>query len=466
MRIEKKDGVAERQILSAMLCDKLLLCRVVPLWTRQGLFRSRFANVIANWAVEYFQEYSAAPKAHIEALFATWAEGQPDEATVSLIDSFLSSIKNTYENLEEETNSEYLVDLAAKHFNTVKLERLKDLIEGELLRGNSEEAWKHLSETTKLELSAKDGVNLLTELTWIDRTLTKEIKDPLVKFPSAMGEFLGVQDCFHRDCFVSFLGIKGVGKTFHLINVAWTAMTQRRKVAFFEVGDMSESQVLSRLLSRGCKRPIREGDYRLPTRIYRKDKQVLVDFDVKTKTKRLSISRAKEEFETLSKETLKSNKEYFKLSTHPARTLSVNGITSILKNWERNDFVPDVLVIDYADLLAPLDGKDDRRDQINETWMALRALSQSLHCLVVTATQAKALAYNADVMRIEHFSDDRRKIDHVNAMIGINQTTDEKRINVQRLNFISLREGEFDPCRCVHLAGCLAISDPCVLSML
>jgi len=103
-----------------------------------------------------------------------------------------------------------------------------------------------------------------------------------------------------------------------------------------------------------------------------------------------------------------------------------------------------VIIIDYADLLVP-EVKMDFRHQQNEIWKGLRSLSQEKHALVVTATQADAKSYEADLLKLKNFSEDKRKYAHVTACYGLNQDKDdrEKGMGIMRINEIVIREGEF-----------------------
>ena len=106
----------------------------------------------------------------------------------------------------------------------------------------------------------------------------------------------------------------------------------------------------------------------------------------------------------------------------------------------------------------------ETRDQINETWAAMRRMSQELHCLVMTVTQADADSYEADLLRRSNFTNDRRKYDHVTYMFGLNQTDGEKRKGLYRLNWLVGREEDYSETRCCFTAGCLAVSSPMILS--
>ena len=140
-----------------------------------------------------------------------------------------------------------------------------------------------------------------------------------------------------------------------------------------------------------------------------------------------------------------NNKRRFKLSSHANGTLSIKQIKALLDIWEKqDDFVPDVIVIDYADLLVA-EGRVEFRHQQNEIWKGMRNLSQERHCLVLTATQADANSYEQNRLKLKNFSEDKRKYAHVTACYGLNQDTKdrEKKIGIMRINEIVIREGDF-----------------------
>lgn len=263
-----------------------------------------------------------------------------------------------------------------------------------------------------------------------------------------------------------------VHNTFWLLDIAWRAMLQGRKVAFFEVGDMSEGQIMLRFMSRATKRPIRATDpgkvIHYPVSIEHDPdaKQSNVTFEEYEFAEPLHWKEAAAACDNIAKKLgSKGLGPLMRLSCHPNSTLTVGGIASIIQSWERSGWgTPDVVVIDYADVLSPTHGTGDTRDQINATWKALRALSQSLHALVVTATQSDADSYTVETMNMGNFSEDKRKNAHVTGMVGINQAGDEKKLGLQRLNWLALRESEFTPSDVCHVAGCLAVANPAILS--
>jgi hypothetical protein len=127
--------------------------------------------------------------------------------------------------------------------------------------------------------------------------------------------------------------------------------------------------------------------------------------------------------------------------------LTITQIKAILSTWEKTEaWVPDIIVIDYADLLTTEREMDERPKQ-NKIWMGLRRLSQENgQPLVVTATQADADSYDKFRLKMNNFSEDKRKFSHSTAFLGLNQDPNgrEKRIGLMRLNIIALREGDYN----------------------
>jgi len=291
-----------------------------------------------------------------------------------------------------------------------------------------------------------------------------------------------------------------VHNTFWLLDMSIRACSQRSKVAFFQAGDMTEGQQLKRLCTYLTKKsslkkysgkmhqPVRDCIYNQMNTCDKEERECDFGvFDDKTEEQvrsQITLDDLKEQFkknpdyipchyceaykhkkygaawlesvDTGNPLTVKeaqdaveaffiNNKRRFKLSSHANGTLSIKQIKALLDIWEKqDDFVPDVIVIDYADLLVA-EGRVEFRHQQNEIWKGMRNLSQERHCLVLTATQADANSYEQNRLKLKNFSEDKRKYAHVTACYGLNQDTKdrEKKIGIMRINEIVIREGDF-----------------------
>ena len=139
----KRDGGSERRILTGMIVDKQVLARIATKW-EPNLFGSQWGNLIGGWCVDFFNEYEAPPKKEIEGLFEAWAN-DADEDTIKIVEKFLSGLSDEYEQLSSESNSDYVIDQAAKYFNRIKLKRLSESIKGDVTTGNIDNSIPHIN---------------------------------------------------------------------------------------------------------------------------------------------------------------------------------------------------------------------------------------------------------------------------------------------------------------------------------
>ena len=473
MKIKKAGGKLERRILSAMITDKTVLAAVAAKW-EDGLFgaENKWANLIAKWCIKYYRGYEEAPREHIETMFNKWAKKTKQKETATMVESFLSYMSGEYEEAPE-TNSKFLIDLAGELFNGAKMEDLTEQVNDLLDEGRQDEAYKTLQKHKHLELGVGAGIDLFFDKANMD-DMFAEKDEVLLRYPSALGEFFS--DACTRAAFIAFMGPEKRGKSWWLLDAAFRAsILQRKRVAFFEAGDNSERQVTRRFYIRAAKHPRKAcDDVAWPTGITfpesdgddesGEDRIATVDFDYVDFKKDLTPKIADKARKKVFKK-MRSKNPYLKLSCHPNSSLSLFTVESILQTWsDQLEWVPDVIVIDYADILDMTCYGVEGRDRINETWKHLRRLSQKFDCLVITATQADASSYTQDTINRTNFSDDKRKIAHVTGMVGLNQTDAEKDLGIYRLNWLALRESKYTEQHCVHVASCLELGNPAVRS--
>lgn len=125
----------------------------------------------------------------------------------------------------------------------------------------------------------------------------------------------------------------------------------------------------------------------------------------------------------------------------PAYSLTVNELENKIERLVQQErYIPDVIIIDYADIMAPSE-KGDYRNQLDGIWKRLRGLAQSRKAVVFTASQSgrASIDKNADSKDI---AEDIRKLAHITSMVALNQTPEEKKNGILRLKQLALREGE------------------------
>jgi len=459
--IESSEGENEAKVLAAMVSDSVVLARIALKW-EDGLFSSPHCNLIASWCIKYHQTYSSAPGKGISLIFESWQDSNQDAETTKLVEHLLSSTSDRWEGMQE-ISSEHLVDLAAQHFFRVAARKLSESIIGDLDSGKLDKIRERVNTFQPIELGAGSSVDLISDEEQVRSTFDYEVHETLIDYPGDLGKFLGRS--MRRGGFIGFEGPEKSGKSFFLLDAAIRALQQRNRVAYFQVGDLTLTEIKERIVVRLSKHPLYAGQVKWPVSITPGENQANVEMQDREYDVGLTADKAWLSCQKFMRKVVKSKRCFFKLSCHSNMSIDVQGIRNILVSWERAGWSADVVVIDYADVLAPPKGIKESRDQINDNWARMRSLSQEHHCLLITATQVRRDGYGKSYLTRMDTADDKRKLSHVTGMIGINCSDPEKEKGSCRLNWVLRREEEFTSSRQVHVAQCLSLAQPAVLSL-
>ena len=418
METETFNTSMERQILIGIITDAAMASAVSSIWNvsdRSGLFRTNIENLIANWSLEYYNEYNRVIKGDLRTRFQEYQDQHPHDDNVSLINDLLVSLDVEAEH-QSIPNRDFLIDKASQHFTKVRLERMVERIQTGIQRDRLGDSLDAVHSFSKVELGTDMGIDPIRNEEAI-RQAFEATGERLIDFsePGLDDAALFFGDTFSRDTLVGFLASEKQGKSFYLLDMAVRAVQQGKRVAYFEVGDMSQTQVMMRLIQRLSARPKKQKLIKIPERIeFDKKFNADVSFYCKDFKKPLSADAAVKKLSRFGN----SLDEMFgsdihgllRLSCHPSGSMSVIGIESRLDAWERAGWQPDIVVIDYADILAPIDGRQEKRFQVDETWKRLRGLSQKRHICVITASQADAASYRVKTLDKSNFSESKTKL--------------------------------------------------------
>ncbi len=455
MKSRRYDGGDLRRVLIGMVTDRIVCSRIAGQWREEGLFDAVWANLIGNWCVRHVREYGQAPGDQVQAIFESWASStKVGDETIRQVEKFLGSLSDEHDK-EVNRSTDYLLDCAGRYFDRVKIKRAMTAAEEELDSNRIDRARGLLVNVGRVELGEGETVKPAEDYDAWREAFDVERQKSLVSYPGRLDWFLG--SAMVRDRLIAFMAPDKTGKSFYLLDLAFRAARDRRRVAYFDTGDQSKHEVLLRLGSRAARHP-----HEKPKRIREPksmDSDGKVEFGSRTFDELLTAGEA---FNAVKKAF--RGKDRLRISCHPNSSINVDGLSSILSEWSREGWVADVVVIDYADILASLPGYREKNDQIDADWRHLKRLSQELHCLVVTATQSNAAAYNNKTRLLcrHHFSGRKTKLAHVDGMAGLNVSPEDKKNGVTRINWVVRRQGNFPENRFVAVAGCLAICNPAI----
>lgn len=453
------EGKALRLVLRGMVYDRGFLSEMEKVWTKQ-LFDTDHVNLIADWCVSYYRKFNKQPNDNITVAFLKWAEkGRKDEKLVSAVEKLLLSISEDYKH-DPPIDAGYTQLIAEELIEKINANRMNSQVEQLLDNGRVKEASALISQYREFtfETNEREMHPCEEDEPWalIDNPL--EIQRPLVKYKGALAEFF--RGSLRKKEFYSFMGPDKTGKTTDLVDFVVRALKAKNNVAFIDTGDGSREDFMDRLARRVSLQP-------------RVDKKLWIpegwDKDGSLKTKQvdksgLNVWQTKSKFAKM----VCNGINRLKVDCFPNSSCTVQHIDGLLEKWSNEGWVCDVLVIDYADILAPPIGVKDVLEQIDENWKQLRKLSQKRNVLLMTATQSNSQAYRkgdkSSVLGPQHFSGRKTKLAHVNGMIGINVTPEERAGQSSRWNWVVRRKQDHQRPKVVHLAGNYDIENPCIVS--
>jgi hypothetical protein len=465
MKSSRYDGNELRKVLAGIATDRVVCARIASQWKDGGLFDNDWANLVAGWCIKHLAKYDCPPSGQLTDIYQSWAnKREVDADTAKGVERFLAFVSEDWAK-SDPPSSDYLLDVAGQYFNRVLAKRVVEEAEELLEENHPADAIAAMANINRIELGTGSLIKPSIEYEPWRRAFDVDRNRSMMAFTDGLEKFFG--DVLTRGTLWSFMGPDKTGKSFWLLELTYRAIKARCRVAYFEVGDLLEEEVMQRLGQRVLRKPLKPALCKFPTSIKKRidennKEKIVVATEDRRFTEELSSSECFRAFRRVCR-----GHDMMRVSCHPNSSINVTGIRSILSDWQREGWVADVVVIDYADILAPPSGAKDPLDQIDETWKQLRRLSQEFHTLTLTASQSNAGAYNnsGQTLTRKHFSGRKTKLAHVNGMIGINCTDAEKDMGVQRLNWTVRRSGTFREGKSVVVAGCLDVACPAMVSV-
>ena len=126
---------------------------------------------------------------------------------------------------------------------------------------------------------------------------------------------------------------------------------------------------------------------------------------------------------------------------YPTKTATTATITNHLEKLIARGIIPDVVLVDYGDLLRPIDKRKEKRNELESIYEELRALAQEFGCPVWTASQTNRTGLNAEVITMESISEAFNKCFVSDFIFTISRTIEDKTTNEGRIFVAKNRNG-------------------------
>lgn len=166
---------------------------------------------------------------------------------------------------------------------------------------------------------------------------------------------------------------------------------------------------------------------------------------------RLDASFTSTEMKMLSKsiidvktklEAMKKGFGKLKLHEYPPGTFSPSMLRRLIERYKSKGIVFDLVVCDYADIMAPDFRMNDAIENSKGVYTGLRAIAVEENLAMLSATQTNRDGFKSTVAKAEHVAEDFNKIRIADLVISINVTDEERAANEARLYFAASRNQE------------------------
>jgi len=382
------------KLIASFFNDKQFLLQISDILD-PNFFESEANQFIIETIIDYHKQYKDVPT--LDVLKVKLQEIENDVFKVTVIDS-LKQAHRYFESTDLEFIKEQALDFCKNQ--CIKKAILESV---DLLKNSSYDSIK-----AKMDTAMKAGItrdvgheyNIDIDDRYKEsarKTISTgwEAIDELMDGGLAAGE-LGV-----------FVAPAGIGKSWALVNIGCNAAKQGLNVLHYTL-ELNQAYVGLRYDAVNTGIPAQNLKYHID--------------DVKDKIKEIP-----------GQITIK----YY--PTKGATTLTIN---SHVEKCMANGFKPDLLIVDYADLLRN-NGKSnmDIRLQLGNIYEDLRGLSGELEIPIWTASQANRSALQEDIIQADKISESYNKIMTADFVVSLSRKIEDKMAGTGRLHVIKNRFG-------------------------
>lgn len=362
-----------------------------------AFFEKKYLQIFAQTLINYRNKYSTHPNSEVMMSLLRTELNHHDKATAQAVREFYARIHSSDGVEEAAFIKDKAIDFCRKQ--VLKGAMIKS---ASLLKSSSfEEIEKVIKEALVLGTDNNFGHDFRKDLL---KRFELVSRDPMSTGWARMDEIckggLGKSE----------LGVviapTGAGKSMVLVHLATQALLQGKTVVYYTL-ELKDTVVGQRFDSCITDVPLQE----------HRDRQKEIVSKVKDLEGTLII------------------KEY------PTKSASVQTLKNHIEKLRKRGIEPDIVLVDYADLLRPVRSSSEKRHELEETYEGLRGLAQTYQFPIWTASQTNRGGLNAEVITMEAISEAFNKCFVADFIFSLSRTVQDKQSNKGRLFIAKNRNG-------------------------
>ena len=129
------------------------------------------------------------------------------------------------------------------------------------------------------------------------------------------------------------------------------------------------------------------------------------------------------------------------IKEYPTKSASTQTIKTHLDKLKKRGIEPDMIIVDYADLLKPVSLTREKRHDLENIYEELRGIAQVNECPLWTASQTNRSGLNAEVVTMEAISEAFNKCFVADFICSVSRTAQDKVSNTGRMFVAKNRNG-------------------------
>jgi replicative DNA helicase len=387
----------QTKVLQSLLIDSKFFERIFDI-LELAFFDSKPHETIYKEIQTYFEKYKIPPT--IENLEVSLTQLECDEVLKMQIHEIIKTIKKAAVN-----DTKFIKDEAIKFCRNQKMKTALYTSIDCWEKGKYDEIYKIVGDALKAGEESNIGHNY-----WEDFSLESRI-NLMKRMPVSTG-LVHLDEILNGGLSKGELGVvisgPGFGKSWILCTMAKHAVQQKLKVIHYTL-ELYEHQVGLRYDT-------------MFTGVPQEDIPNMSDV-VKMKLKKLGI------------------KDNLMIKFYPTKKATVNHLKLHLDKMHQTGFIPDELIIDYADLLKPAQKYDQKRFELEGIYEDLRGLAGELKIPIWTASQVNRSGANNDIISLESISESFAKAAVSDVIITLSRKMEDRIKNTGRLFVAKNRAG-------------------------
>ena len=387
---------------------------------------------LADAAGDFIQRYGTVPGEHTLDLIDALSKRRPDNA--KMYARLFESVELTAAGV----NREYVLK-HAREFVRMQLIRAGATELVDCLERDDSEA---LREAEKILIRMRtEQVDLFEPGTFLhERSALRFLDDDYEAFPTGIKLLDNRRLGPARKRLHLFLAALGRGKSWWLVHLAKIALMHRLRVLVVTL-EMSEEEYACRLLQSAFSLTKREGEARFFNIVPPND-GAPINF-AETALRRPSMSDHDiGEFLAKKQRRMLARRPPLLIKEFPSGKLTIPQLEAFLSGLEGTGFLPDLILVDYVDLMDWRSVSPDKRIGIGENTVGLRGIAGERNMAVASCSQSNRTGAKAKRVDETHMGEDWSKGQTTDILLTYSQTRAERFLKLARLYVAKARTDE------------------------